>query len=561
MKLNCRTAALAAALASALSSTAVAADDPFFQLTEISTGTREYGYKIAHGTDDYLTVKHKYDWWSYFDSIPTEIDLSDRFSYSLGCIYDSKVCDGYYEEENENDGYGHSFFKALVENTPYTYSLLNSGDSSDNLTGFRRSINSDGSVITGWVDNTDRSFENGVRFPVVWINGTETVLGNSGHGQASTSFTTDDGTILVGGAAPESIITDQGNYRYCYEYYQEYNFREDLLNCPGYHNSAVLWALSGTGELLASQFLAHYSKADNDELSTADVRRIIKLDDTYYAFGYSATDEIGADSTNIATYWTFKYEDGAFSEVSDHLRPSGLDRPGEDDEYFGSTWFADANSNGFAIGNARYNKMNRNSYPIEMFIYDVRENTTSFAVKNKPFYGATNRAVAINEHNLVVGVSDYVNSQETVVYGNPREKAGFLYNHNTGSFYDLNDLICSSDSCEIDGKYYFIYNVGDISDNNTIIANAYRYDSYEDWAEYSHPTNVTITLTSDKFDVTDDSYDIPEDYVVKYTRPRISYDEKKGGHSGSMSDAALLLLILLAATGRRLMAKGARKGS
>ena len=85
----------------------------------------------------------------------------------------------------------------------------------------------------------------------------------------------------------------------------------------------------------------------------------------------------------------------------------------------------------------------------------------------------------------------------------------------SSKFYPLNDLICTSSTCEINGKYYYIYNVGDINDNNVIIANAYRYDSNSDWANYHNAHNVTIMLTSDKFI---NGKDVDENFRVKYER-------------------------------------------
>ncbi len=546
MKSNFKWSCLAAVVAASVSSSASSADAPFFQITEISSDAREYGYKLAQKSDDYLSVTQEYDWWSYFDSIPTEIDLSDRFSYTPGCIFDSKVCDAFYDSSDETDQRGHSFFHSLVNNLPYTYSLLNGGDTSSNLDGFRRGINEDGSVIVGWIDNRDRSFEGGARFPVVWNNGTMIKLAEIGHGQASDSFETYDGSLIVGGAASETQISDNERYHYCYERYNENSFRSNILNCPGYHNKAALWLIQNN-EVKDVRYLNHYDAATKDKISTADVKKIIKIDDTYYAVGYSATDDIGADSSNIATYWTFKYSDGAFSDISGYKRPSGLDRPGKDDEHFGSTWFADANDNGIAVGNARYNSVKNRSYPVEMFVYDISSDKTTTPIKDVPFKGATNRAVAINNNNLIVGVSDNKDSQEAVVQGNPRQRDTYLYNYNTNRFYSINDLICSSDSCEINGRYYYIYNVGDINDNNTVIANAYRYENYDDWKNYKNPTNVEILLTSDKFDPTDEKYDIPEEYVVEYSRPEITYGERSGKHKGSMPVAAVMFMTLLAA--------------
>ncbi|MBQ8707392.1 MAG: DUF3466 family protein [Succinivibrionaceae bacterium] len=547
---------LTAGSAAVLSAGLQAADAPFYTLEEISGNTKEYGYRLADSSSDYLTIRQKYDWWSFFDSVPTEIDLGDRYTYTIGCYYDSKVCDAYYNEDNENDGRGHSFYKAIHENAAYTYSLLNGGGRSSNLQGFRRNLSSDGTIIAGWIDNSERSFETGARFPVVWINGEKLQLGDQGFGMASEAVRTDDGAIIVGGAATETLIASNDRYHYCYEDYRYSNYDGNLRHCPGYHNKASLWAIDQDNSVTDQVYLAHYGSAGDKELSTADIRKIVRINDIYYAFGNSATDDIGWDTSSIATYWTFGLEDGKFVDVSNWTLPSGIDRPGKGDEHYGSTWFVDANDNGLAVGNARYTDLKNRAYPIEMFIYDPVEDKTYTPIRDKPFYGATNRAVAINSHNLIVGISDNRDSQESVANGNPRQTDGYLYNYNTDRLYSLNDLICTDSTCEINGKYYYIYNVGDINSDNEIIANAYRYDSYEDWGNYNNPTNVTIKLKSDLFDETDDAWSIPDEYVVTYTRPKISYDEdKKRGHSGSLPLGGLAALSLLLA-GRLLRKRG-----
>ena len=70
-----------------------------------------------------------------------------------------------------------------------------------------------------------------------------------------------------------------------------------------------------------------------------------------------------------------------------------------------------------------------------------------------------------------------------------------------------------------------------------IIANAYRYDSNSDWANYHNAHNVTIMLTSDKFI---NGKDVDENFRVKYERKEITYGEDGG--SGSTGGLAVLLL-------------------
>ena len=458
------------------------------------------------------------------------------------------MCGSFYDDGNDQDGKGHSFFKALHENTSYVSSLLSYGEQLDMFSGVRRNLGADGtSMITGWVENPERAFESGVRYPVVWSNGEKVVLEQKkGFGVASSSLQTDDGSFLIGGASSETDFTDSGYFRECYKDYDEDSFSYAMRNCPGYSNQPVVWSFDpSTNTVTGKQVLSHFRPADlDDDLNSADIKAIVKRNGKYYAFGHSATEKVGMDTLSIATWWSFDFNDGTFSNVSGSNNAAGIDRPGQDDEHYGATWFSDANDNGYAIGNIRYSSVNRLAYPVEMFVYNIDSNSSNIALQNVPFKGASNEAVAINNNNLVVGIADNANSQYATVNGMPREKEGYIYNVESGKYHSLNDLICTSSTCEINGRYYYIYNVGDINDNNTIIANAYRYDTNEDWANYTNAKNVTVMLTSDKFI---NNKDIDENYVVSYERKEITYGEDKGGGgSGSMGGISVMLLGVLA---------------
>ena len=348
---------IASALTMAYSS-AMAADQPFFTLTEISDNDNEYGYKLAAKADVYSNIVQKYDWWSYFDSLPTEISLGDYHTYLVGCIYDSAVCNSYYDSDVVDDGKTHSFFKALHENTSYMSSKLSYGEELDMFQGIRTNLGTDGmTMITGWVENQDRTgssssedrskyFEAGVRYPVVWSSGSQVYLEGKkkGFGTASSSLQTSDGSFLIGGANSETNFTDTGYFYYCYSRYDEDDFMGAMRNCPGYSNEPVVWAFDPSGnKVLAKQVFKHYRPADLDgDLNLADIKAVVKYGEKYYAFGHSATNKTGPDTLSISTWWSFDYSNGTFSNVSDAHNADGIDRPGEDDKHYGATWFVDA---------------------------------------------------------------------------------------------------------------------------------------------------------------------------------------------------------------------------
>ena len=69
---------------------------------------------------------------------------------TFGCIYDSAVCNSYYDSDVVDDGKSHSFYKALHENTSYMSSKLSYGEELDMFQGIRTNLGTDGmTMITG----------------------------------------------------------------------------------------------------------------------------------------------------------------------------------------------------------------------------------------------------------------------------------------------------------------------------------------------------------------------------------------------------------------------------
>lgn len=514
---------------------AFSAADPFFTITEISTEQNVYAHKLAEKNETYTTVRQLYDWWSYYEELPNTIDLSNRYGYNHYCFYDGSICDFFYDEDNPDDGRSHSFFKSLHENKSYMSSLLNNSDEQDIFDGIRRDIGVDGqTLIVGYNDLVERKFEVGSRQPVVWSNGTKVVLNEYGFGQASSSLLLDDGNYLIGGSATNTHYETEEDYYYCFDEYKEYFFVSNVIHCPAYSNEPTIWSFDpSTNKISANQIFKHY-RPDNleDTINTADIVKIVKGKNTdeYLAFGFSSTEKTGYDSSNIATFWSFKYFANEFSNVSEPKLPD-IDKPGENDQHYNATWFVDANDRGYAIGNVRYSSLKNNAYPVEMFLYDYLENKTSQPLEDIPFYGATSRVIAINNNNLIVGVMDNEKSNFATARGNPRETNGFVYSIKSNKHYIINDYICSDNDCAQNGVYYYVYNVADINDNNVIIANAYRYDTKEDWNKFKNAKNVTIKLTSDKFIENEKGFDVDSSYKANYNREDIDYgsDGKSGG--------------------------------
>ena len=85
-----RLSLIAAAMTASV--TAMAADQPYFTVTEIS-GADTFPFKLARTEDQALTRTYASRAWDFYDMSPELFDIADNFSYMQRCIYDGSVCD------------------------------------------------------------------------------------------------------------------------------------------------------------------------------------------------------------------------------------------------------------------------------------------------------------------------------------------------------------------------------------------------------------------------------------------------------------------------------------
>lgn len=125
------------------------------------------------------------------------------------------------------------------------------------------------------------------------------------------------------------------------------------------------------------------------------------------------------------------------------------------EEFYFST-ATDINNSNVVVGYALkgINGFERSKF----FVHDMATGTTTYPVDF--FSSSSSIARAINDNGLVVGEGEVETDSSST-----RRRAGFLYDVNTGTFENLNDLL----PCDLD---YDIVQATDINENNEISATA-----------------------------------------------------------------------------------------
>ncbi|WP_230961304.1 DUF3466 family protein [Psychrosphaera haliotis] len=130
----------------------------------------------------------------------------------------------------------------------------------------------------------------------------------------------------------------------------------------------------------------------------------------------------------------------------------------QDNDDYDSGYAVDVNNSNLAVGKVR--DILNGVFNDSMFIYDIDKEEL---ITPTLFYkGSETTANSINENGMIVGNGEYEITNAT-----NRRKHGYLYDFNTDTFNDLNDLI----SCDSE---FEVVDAVDINNNNEIVATALK---------------------------------------------------------------------------------------
>ena len=203
-----------------------------------------------------------------------------------------------------------------------------------------------------------------------------------------------------------------------------------------FNQRAVVWQVDNSGNLLSKTTYGLVFTPDTDEttiLSTAATA----INDNGVAVGVSD-----------APYRTIFIDTAVIFENGETIRII-------EDEDLMPNAATGINNNGYVVGYQTY--LIGNSQRTKAFVYDRNSSDISFL--EGLFVGSSAIPRAINNNNLVVGEADVEGGLSS------RQKGGFLYDINSDTFSNLNNLI----ACDTD---YNIVSADDINDSDEISASA-----------------------------------------------------------------------------------------
>ena len=548
---------------SILSCALQAAETPFYQITEPRTDKAgNFGpWPVSIADDKSVAMRAvTNDWFQYFNMAPMGMDLAERYRYNADCtsLMSSAMCNAFWDGNSHR---AEQWRLDLVNYTAQNESLLN-GASRTEADGIINRLGESADYYVGY--KTASSTLNGYYYPRqafarlgdndIDLLPPTTFAGVGGFSSANTLLKLADGSYLIGGTANTSLAGPSSSLEKCYN--GDIDPGSDYRYCPGFNTQAALWLASPSSQEATATLASSYYRHDKDYLETAAVLGLAaQADGSYLAVGYSSTDKFGssvASGHNVAVTWPVTVTDGQVSMGELTLIPLPYGAPGQGKEYLIDTWAVATNSQGLVIGNQKYSKQKSRNKPVEMFVYNSQTGVTTVPFENKPNDGSNSEAAAINAANQVVGWRDERNETQAVYNGSPRLQEAFLYNASTNNSWRLNDLICATvsgtKSCAQNGKYYYLAYASSIHEDGTITAAAYRYDSYDDWAERKNATVVPVVLApSTSFT---ESKDVPSDYVLENALP-VSNVGQDSGSSGGGSVPVVALMALLGLCWRR----------
>ena len=554
-----------AALLSLLLSGVVAAQDPFYTITEVATasdrGSANFGpwaLSISGDGDSVSSIAVTSNWYSYFRMAPSAMDLAHRFRYMTYCssVLSSTTCDAYADNSNTAS----QWFSDLSANTAQTYNIVATGVASGSIT---KTVSSESEGIITRYSHDDSEVDS-VGYVLLSDHkrkAVATIAGSSVDVTDGSDYAFASAYDIIPVGSDYLVIGTAGNqkstaYNYCYngsdiDSYSAY--------CPGYTTQAGFWLVNASSGVANKQLAtSYYTAEDSDYPYTAGALGITKVGDEYIAVGYSATWGYTLNSTtsrpkNLATFWNLGDGSLTAAPATGRIFSNNSDNPGTDsDYYYDNSWAVGINENGYIIGNRSYRLKESRNYPTKMFV--AKYNSGSVSIVSSEIIsteGVDSEGAAINNNNQVVGWTDERSTTTDTVIGSvPRLQEAFLYNITTGNRYALNDLICgSASSCSQNGYYYYIEYANDILDDGTILASARRFSSYDNWSTLSNGTNVVVKLKVSSSTAFASNGDVPSSYVVSNQLPIFDY----GASSGSSGGGSFGVFGLLAMAGAALV--------
>jgi hypothetical protein len=218
-----------------------------------------------------------------------------------------------------------------------------------------------------------------------------------------------------------------------------------------YNTEAFKWNLDASGELSSEALGYLVTPHPDDQRQFTSVAQAINNHGVAvgYATGWVDENETEPRVNESASTYAVIFKDGT---VTDFTEDHG--------KQFESRAY-DISDAGIAVGHVT--TISNGSYRKKFYYVDTNAETPEMILPKGYFTGSASTARAVNENGFVVGEGEVETHNDSA--SNPRRTHGFIFDINTDSFTNLNDLLpCLSE--------YTIIEARDINENNEISATA-----------------------------------------------------------------------------------------
>ena len=268
----------------------------------------------------------------------------------------------------------------------------------------------------------------------------------------------------------------------------------EFYRCPGFNTQAWGWDLAGCvngdEELTGMPLAQNWINVDGG--NPAYTASAMAINNQGIAAGMSTYVLSDSSSSGRARATYFMADDNGDYQMH---QVKGLSAGFSDfNSTVRHTWSVDINNN-YIVGNLLYNSEKGRNRPVEFFVYDMQTEQAIWPLKNIPQSGSNSQAHAINNNNMVIGWQDAVGEDQPTINGTSRRQSAFLYSIDKKKSWRLTDLTCSvEEGKSVHPRYKVVYPKA-ISDNDEIIATAYKYPTNMDYINNTNPTALLIKLT------------------------------------------------------------------
>ncbi|WP_286272904.1 DUF3466 family protein [Thalassotalea hakodatensis] len=218
-----------------------------------------------------------------------------------------------------------------------------------------------------------------------------------------------------------------------------------------YNNEAFKWYVDESGEISKETLGFLVTPHPDDPRQHVSIAQAVNSSGVAvgYATGWQDETEMNPSELEPTSLYAVVFKDGVVKDFTeDHT------------EYFDSRAY-DINDAGIAVGHAT--TLSNGSYRKKFYYVDTNQESPQMVLPQDFFTGSSSSARAINEHGIVVGQGEVETHNDSS--SNPRRTHGFMYDINTDTFTNLNELL----SCD---SPYTIIEVRDINENNEISGSA-----------------------------------------------------------------------------------------